>query len=284
MFLNTKNPRKICYVQDKDFEYGGGLKFHHIFGSYKEYHCHDFFEFVICFQGQYNHVVNGIPYTLRKLDCAFLYPEDAHALEDVTGTSSHYSISFKADYFTNIAKTLDNSFFERYKQRDPHLFSLSEARLKKIVFFLSQIKSSEKDLYNLQPLISYLLANLLEPLFTQTEAISQNNRSKWLNDLLMEMNKPDNLCWDVSDVVNHTNYSKTHLSRLFKEYTNESIGEYLQAVKLSNARDILVNSEMSITELCDVIGHSSLSHFSSVFKKAYGMSPGKYRQKYKPKE
>ncbi|HBM70137.1 MAG TPA: AraC family transcriptional regulator, partial [Firmicutes bacterium] len=43
----------------------------------------------------------------------------------------------------------------------------------------------------------------------------------------------------------------------------------------------MIDFDMSITKLCDIIGHSSLSHFSSVFKKTYGMAPGKYRESYK---
>lgn len=279
-----EKPITFIYDNQKDVEYGNSIKFHHVFHDYNEYHNHDFFEFIVCFQGAYKHIVNGVSYPLGKLDCCFLYPNDAHALIEDKKDSSHYCISIKQEAFSSLILAMDPFFFERFKQGEYHSFILSEARLKKIVFYLSQIKEKEGNAFEQSPLVSLLLLNLIEPLLVQKESVSENNRPSWLNELLIEINKPDNLNWDVNDVVGRTNYSKTHLARLFKEYVGESIGSYLQKVKLSNARDILINSNMSITELCDIIGHSSLSHFSSVFKKTYGMAPGKYREKYKTKE
>ena len=283
-FMNDLTPTTFHFDTQKDKEYGSSLKFHHVFHSYREYHSHDFFEFIICFQGAYKHIVNGKDYPMGKLDSAMLYPSDSHSLIEKKEDACHYCISVREEKFRSLALSIDPSFFKRFKEGDYHPFSLSEARLKRIVYFLSLIKEKEGNIYEQEPLVSYLLFNLFEPLFIQHESISENNRPAWLSELLIEINKPDNLHWNVDDVTQKTNYSKTHLSRIFKQYVGTSIGEYLQEVKLSNARDILINSDMSITELCDIIGHSSLSHFSSVFKKRYGLAPGKYKEKYKRKE
>lgn len=282
--MSSFTPITFHFGTQKDKEYGSSLKFHHVFHSYNEYHNHDFFEFIICFQGAYKHIVNDKEYPLGKLDCAMLYPSNSHSLIEDKADSSHYCISIREEKFRSLVLAIDPSFFKRFKEGDYHPFSLSEARLKKIVYFLSLIKEKEGNIYEQEPLVSYLLFNLLEPLFIQHESMSENNRPVWLSELLIEINKPDNLHWGVDDVTAKTNYSKTHLSRIFKQYVGTSIGEYLQEVKLSNARDILVNSDMSITELCDIIGHSSLSHFSSIFKKRYGLAPGKYKEKYRRKE
>lgn len=275
--------KTFLFKSQKDIEYGECLKFHHVFHSYSESHNHDFYEFIICFQGSYKHIVNGEERILQKLDSELLFPSDCHSLEEKDKDSSHYCISFEKHFFEKEISAFDPSFFERYK-KGRRLFSLSEARLKKIVFLLAKIVEEKDKDSLLQTLVSLLLFNLFEPFFLQNETTSDNEKPSWLRELLIDINKPDNLWWGVDDVVDRTNYSKTHLSRLFRKYMGVSIGEYLQKIKLNNARDILINSEMPLYELCEIIGHTSQSHFSSTFKKIYGISPAKYRAKYKSKE
>ncbi len=282
MFL--PKPIKLTYAAHRDIDYGQTLKFHHVFHGFQTYHNHDFYEFIIFFQGTYTQVIDGIEHQQKKLDCTFLFPENAHAIYESSEDSSHYCVCFKKEAFDKMALAAIPTFFSLFKPSEYNCFTLSEARLKKIAFLLSEIKDHEGEEERIRPLISFLVFNLLEPLFTQRQSYSENSRPKWLNELLVEINNPNNLAWSVSDIVERTSYSKTHLSRLFKEYTGESIGEYLQKVKLSSARDLLINSDVSITELCDLIGHSSMSHFSSVFKKTYGMAPGRYREIHKLKE
>ncbi len=282
--MYLEKPVKLIYDTQRDLNYDDFLKFHHVFHGYPTYHDHDFYEFIIFFQGTYTHIIDGVEHQEKKLNCTFLFPQNAHMIIETSENSSHYCVCLKKERFEKIALTMIPSFFELFDPKKYNSFVLSEARLKKIVFMLSQIKEKDEANDKIASLISFLVFNLLEPMFNQKESLSENNRPGWLNDLLAEINNPNNLHWNVSDVVKRTNYSKTHLSRLFKEYMNEPIGEYIQKVKLSSARDILVNSDISITELCDLIGHSSMSHFSNTFKKTYGLAPGKYREIHKLKE
>ena len=278
------HPVTLYFAKQLDKEYGGVLKFHHVCHSYLEYHNHDFYEFFICTQGKYEQVINGKKYTFSKLGSCLIYPEESHGVVEKEPDSWHYSVTFEKNFFERTLNFFVPNFLDRSKGIDQRTFILSEARLKKVVLYLTQIKEIEDKSQEQKSMISFLLFNLVESLFNQTELSEENKRPEWLKELLIEINKPENLHWDVTDTVAHTNYSKTHLCRLFKEHMGISLGEYLQKVKISNARDLLVNSDMSLSELCDIIGHSSLSHFSSVFKKTYGMAPGKYRAKFKATE
>lgn len=274
---------KLLYHEQKDVEYGC-VKFHHIYHGYPLYHSHDFYEYFICYQGEYKQIINNEVHYFRNLDCCLLRPEDAHSVEENKKDSSHYSILVRKDAFESFVNFTSPSLLEKLENNGTMYFSISENRVRKIIFYLNQLREEQNNKENVEVLTHLLLFNLLEPLFTQNSVYESEKRPSWLNDLLIEINKPDNLNWGVNEVVAHSNYSKTHLSRMFKEEMGRSIGDYLQEVKITNARDILVNSNMSIEELCDLIGHSSMSHFSSAFKKRYGMAPGKYRTKFKNKE
>ena len=69
-----------------------------------------------------------------------------------------------------------------------------------------------------------------------------------------------------------------HLSRTFKAYYGCSIREYLQRLRLNHARQLLDDDQLSLTEIAAEAGFCDQGHFSKIFKKVYGTSPGSYRK------
>lgn len=65
------------------------------------------------------------------------------------------------------------------------------------------------------------------------------------------------------------------LKKGFKETFNLSVFEYLSDVRLENAKNDLLEKKKSITEIAFELGYSSLQHFSSAFKKKFGVPPSK---------
>lgn len=71
--------------------------------------------------------------------------------------------------------------------------------------------------------------------------------------------------------------SSGRFSHLFREETGYSPMAYLQAERIKTARNMLVYTEYSVSEISTILCFSSESHFIRVFKQTIGMSPGKYR-------
>lgn len=262
----------------------GAIRFHHNYHGYSYYHSHDFYELFITNNGSYHHNINGKEVHCKRLEAILMGLNTPHSITEDAPNSSHYSLSFRKEEFENYVNFLSPTFLNELKEKGYFCFVFSESRLKKIIFYLNQIRESQKDKEAQDVAIKLLFFNILEPLLSQENIYQTANKPGWLNELLVKINDPNNLDWNVADVVAHSNYCKTHLSRLFRKEMGKSIGEYLQEVKINNARDILINSEMSLCEICDLIGHSSLSHFSNIFKKYYGMAPGQYRSTHKKRE
>jgi AraC-like DNA-binding protein len=70
--------------------------------------------------------------------------------------------------------------------------------------------------------------------------------------------------------------SEGHLSRKFKEKTGKSISKYIMTVRLTSARRLLESSSMSIRDIAENVGFSSLNHFDKMFKKDHGFTPSEY--------
>lgn len=67
--------------------------------------------------------------------------------------------------------------------------------------------------------------------------------------------------------------STRQLERLFGRYLNTSPKRYITEMRLHRARNLIVQTEQSITEIAMACGFNSTSHFSKVFRNHYGISP-----------
>jgi len=74
--------------------------------------------------------------------------------------------------------------------------------------------------------------------------------------------------------------SRPYLSRKFIEETGESLTDFVLKEKTEEAKRLLRYSDKSLTAIGSYLGFSSQSHFSRVFKKYAGITPGEYREKH----
>lgn len=69
-----------------------------------------------------------------------------------------------------------------------------------------------------------------------------------------------------------------HLSHVFREETGGTLEAFLIAVRTELAKDLLRDENLSLTDIADRLGYSSLPHFSGQFKKETGRTPTEFRK------
>jgi len=70
----------------------------------------------------------------------------------------------------------------------------------------------------------------------------------------------------------------THLSNLFSRVEGVTIERYFINQKIEKTRELLVYDELTLTEIADRLGYSSVAHLSRQFKKVTGMTPSQFKQ------
>jgi AraC-like DNA-binding protein len=70
----------------------------------------------------------------------------------------------------------------------------------------------------------------------------------------------------------------THLSNLFSTVEGVTVEQYFINQKIEKTRELLVYDELTLTEIADRLGYSSLAHLSRQFKKITGMTPSQFKQ------
>ena len=82
---------------------------------------------------------------------------------------------------------------------------------------------------------------------------------------------------NLSELCDATNYSYGYLSTLFKNTTSQNLYDFYKERRINAACLLLKESKLSVTEISEVLGYSSLFAFSKAFKKQMNLSPKKYK-------
>jgi AraC family transcriptional regulator len=82
----------------------------------------------------------------------------------------------------------------------------------------------------------------------------------------------------LEEIASAAHISPFHFSRLFKKLTGATPHAYLASLRAARARDLLAETDLSVTEVGARVGYMSSSHFSKAFRQSTGISPRAYRK------
>ena len=82
----------------------------------------------------------------------------------------------------------------------------------------------------------------------------------------------------IDDICRELGYSKSTVLSAFKRDFGDTINTRLNNMRLSHARRLLVEGEMTINEIALATGFANQSYFSKVFSAKYGITPTEYRR------
>ncbi len=84
----------------------------------------------------------------------------------------------------------------------------------------------------------------------------------------------------INKLAEISGYSPAYFSRAFKAYIHDAPIVHLNKLRLSEARALFKNKDLTIGEIATRVGYKNLSTFTEAFKNIIGMKPKKYRDKY----
>jgi len=79
-------------------------------------------------------------------------------------------------------------------------------------------------------------------------------------------------------MASQAGYSPDHFSRLFKRILGISPQAHAIRVRIDRARQLLIESSLTISQIADALGYDDVFFFSRQFKARTGQTPGQYRQ------
>ncbi len=124
--------------------------------------------------------------------------------------------------------------------------------------------------------------NLLKSLFTEfklqlTNAERAEYRAKFFEELQGYISEHYRDI-EITELVDAYHYNKYYFNRLIREYTGMSYTEYIQAVRLKHAGELLI-TDKSVSSIASLVGYNNMGYFYRIFKEKYGMMPKEYRER-----
>lgn len=83
---------------------------------------------------------------------------------------------------------------------------------------------------------------------------------------------------DVQQLASSANMSVSAFHKAFREVTADSPLQYLKKIRLTRARDLIVQQNMKAYLAADAVGYESPSQFSREFKRHFGQSPAEFKR------
>lgn len=73
-------------------------------------------------------------------------------------------------------------------------------------------------------------------------------------------------------------FNPSYINRIFRMHTGTGMHEFLIKYRINAAKEMLLNNNMSVEEICMAVGFKDMPHFSKSFKKHTGKSPSEYQK------
>ncbi|WP_440894762.1 response regulator transcription factor [Amphibacillus sp. Q70] len=82
----------------------------------------------------------------------------------------------------------------------------------------------------------------------------------------------------LKEVAEHVHLNSSYLSTLFKEELNLSFTDYLTRVRIQRAKQLLLTTDLNVTEIAESVGYNTPKYFNKVFKEQVELTPSLFRK------
>ncbi len=263
------------------------LEFLNFEGKYKDYvDKHDFWELCYVKEGEIQLAVKKKNITLSKNQIFLIPPNYNHFYTSLDDNSEVFVICFESvssilKPMTMIKITLDDSMVdcvEKIIYESQNTFTMNENDLLEV---LPSPNFGGKQAIIIQ--LEYLLICLTRQLSTQKnlEIVFLSDES-FYSELVevIKMFLKENVGMKISldDICMKMNYSRSFLCKIFKEMTGETIFSYFNTIKIEEAKKMLADTDLSISNISYSLGIDEVKYFDFFFKKYVGVTPTAFRK------
>jgi AraC-like DNA-binding protein len=160
----------------------------------------------------------------------------------------------------------------------------------KVYHLLDTIAHGEQGFYTVMKFLTILhelsgftevAKSLSSTSFAQVTVDNNSRRIKKVQQYIFDNYKKDIRLNQMADI---TGMSPVAFSRFFKLRTGRSLTDYIIDIRLGHATRLLIESRMTVAEICYDCGFNNISNFNRLFKKSKKYAPSEFRDNYLKKK
>lgn len=264
-------------------------------GVFAQAHMHTYVEMLYCISGEFRVRQNEKPYRLLPGDLIIITADTIHSVQALSqNQNSYHVIKFNPILLYSIVQTeSDMHFLQPFTLQDTNvkkLFSKEELSQTEIPNILERIiEENNTQEFGYEFAIKGLFEQLAVNFVRYWKKHGELNRLLGISSATLERCRgvlP--VLWEqyqnppsAAEMASRYYMSYSGFANVFRQLTGYSYLGYIQFIRIIKAKELLLTTKMSVTEIGQAIGFSTSSYFIEQFTKSQNISPGQYRKQSK---
>ncbi len=249
-------------------------------------HYHPYYELYYLCSGQCRMFIQDTIYYAEPGDMFLIPPCQLHrAFYSTAGGAGRYNICFIPQYISAFTENRPNGLAEVFSYPKLSILPGSWPELERL------LKSMEQEMIRTDPYSALEAQSLLLQLLILIWRLRRQEKP----DNIQPLGQPDAALQKAARYIQNchretvtllsaariANMSPAYFSKKFKEATGFGFKEYLTHVRIQDSENLLLSTNLPVTEIAIACGFSDGNYFGDAFKKIKGISPNQFRKQRK---
>ena len=249
-------------------------------------HWHDEFEIIYVKSGFLTVSISGENYIGKPGDAFVVSPGNLHFMGSQTDTVDYFTFLFPLKYISfRTDDILDDKLLEPLNSGhliiSPEIEDTVKEQCEQLVEIYGAKKEESQSKITAQIKTKIILLQFILELWKKGFIVENDTSGKNTVEKEMVSYIQQNFTGKIllKEFGEQFHLSEKYISRYFKEHFHITISQYVTYLRLEHAKQLLQDTDIPVTEVAMQSGYQNVSYFIRSFKKTYGMSPLKYRNK-----
>ncbi len=280
--------KPILQLANIEIDMSTGFRCRSVWGNSENFqmHYHDYYEIFLTLSDNVVHFVNNEKFILKKNTLVFIRKNDSHYYsKSAKQELSFINIAFTEDILASLFSFLSDGFYSEklLSEKFPPSIILEETDKNWLLHQITKLNSIQIDdvkafKYRSRILLFQIFTKYFSK-FANESLLTAKEIPLWLQQLDAKMQKIENFSKPPEHMVALSGKSRAHLGRTLQKHYGKTIPEYINDLRLNYLANSLINTDLSILDLCYECGFENISWTYTIFKKKYGLPPLKFRNK-----
>lgn len=236
-------------------------------------HIHDEYEIYLNISGKTTFLVEGNLYPIKSGDIIITKPNEFHRCQFESDTFHKcFCVWMTQDEDNDLLRVLNT-----HKNGHQNLISPNQHERQEYLSLCKRILNEPNNAFLLGTFL-FQVANLVQKQNSDTE-VKYTSVPENILQIINYMSQNYRTIDSLEEIYNRFFVSPSTLNRYFTTNLHMTPAKFLEAKRMANAKTLLTTGK-SVTDACMESGFSDCSYFIALFKKQFGVTPGKYRNNF----
>ena len=208
-------------------------------------------------------------------------------MELLRAKSDDKKMIFRKLFHTGLYEEIKNEFAVRKKEKQAEIdqirmrciAEISRTELPEGLEQTAFLKEKKKELEKSKDFSVTVLEQFLEKITDILSGLSGDRRLEIVNRVRQIIEKEYSEPLTMEYLAEKVYMSPNYLRTLFKDYTGETILEYITRIRMERSVVLLKETNMRVNDISKKVGYENPSHYCAVFRKQMGVTPNQFRSK-----